>query len=518
MNKIIKKSILKITAFLIIVGLNWAGISAVGRTLAYHFDNEDSIGNFFKATLLDFSITNRHQEGFIGMEALSEIKFASVVTKKTGSLNTQYEVRAEMLDGSNEDFCNALIMEAEHNGVEKHDGPLLSLSAATTTELGTWEFEIDLPVSATNVPHGAECNVDLVFKGWRTDVLTFEESGFTDEERIELRLTSRMIVLNEFLPNPNGLVPDYGFDFGSDTSNMPQGEWVELYNNSDFAFDLSGWYIKDNLESDTNKIMISASNTIPAGTVIGAKSWLVVYMNKAVFNNDGDTVKLFNPNNELVDSHAYTGNDYCEMEPTPGEENTTDTDGSCAGVPPNKSYARIPDGIGDWVDPIPTPGSMNKLEEEIEDIEEVIPEEVVEENSDEEVVESEEITEEPATTTEEITEETTEETNNPVENEPEQGIVEQINEAVDGMIEGIVDEIMPDQSEDESGEASDDTVVDDAVIESESSEETPIIQQAPATEEQAVVAPAGDSGGESGGDSGDSGGSADGGGEGASTE
>ena len=32
-------------------------------------------------------------------------------------------------------------------------------------------------------------------------------------------------------------------------------------------------------------------------------------------------------------------------------------------MPTNKSYARIPDGTGSWVDPIPTPGEPNKMEE-----------------------------------------------------------------------------------------------------------------------------------------------------------
>lgn len=408
----VKKSVTKISVILLIVSLNWAGLFAVMETLAYLNDTEGSSNNL-SAALLDFSVTNRHIEKFIGMEALSEIEFASVVTKKTGSLDVQYEVKSEKIDG-NDDFCNALELRAEHNGVEIHDGSLLSFSTATTSQLGTWEFELNLPASATNVVQGAECNVDLVLKGWRKDVPLFEDSGFTDEERIELRLTSRMIVLNEFLPNPEGL--EYGFDFGEDSSLMPQGEWVELYNNSDSSFDLTGWYIGD--EGAANKVIIDGSNTHPSGTTIEAKGWLVIYMNKEVIDNTGDTIKLFNQSDELVDSHSYTGNDYCDVEPTPGEENTSDTDGSCAGVPPNKSYARIPDGLGYWVDPIPTPGSMNVLEGESVSIENVVlqqsveafqvqeeqtiaEEEVVEEQSVEETQPSQEATVGEATSVEE---------------------------------------------------------------------------------------------------------------------
>jgi len=55
-------------------------------------------------------------------------------------------------------------------------------------------------------------------------------------------------------------------------------------------------------------------------------------------------------------------------------------------VPADKSYARIPDGSPNWVDPIPTPGAPNKLEEEIEELEpepepepELLSEEIIEE-------------------------------------------------------------------------------------------------------------------------------------------
>jgi len=51
-------------------------------------------------------------------------------------------------------------------------------------------------------------------------------------------------------------------------------------------------------------------------------------------------------------------------------------------VPADKSYARIPDGSPNWVDPIPTPGAPNKLEEEIEELEpepELLLEEIIEE-------------------------------------------------------------------------------------------------------------------------------------------
>ena len=65
----IKKSVSKILVVLILIGLNWTGISAIGQTIAYFNDNENSNNNLFQATMFDFSVTNRHIENFIGMEA-----------------------------------------------------------------------------------------------------------------------------------------------------------------------------------------------------------------------------------------------------------------------------------------------------------------------------------------------------------------------------------------------------------------------------------------------------------------
>lgn len=354
MNKILHSILL----CALIVGLNAAGLLAVGETLAAFYDTEESTGNGFSAGSLDFSLTETDFDFSIGLT--EEIDFSSILTT-SGTIPFVYEVGAEKISGS-DTFCDALDLEAELNGSEKHGDSLLALDVPAATTLGTWTFAITLPVGATGITHGEKCEVDFVFRAWQSE-LSYPE-GFNDEERINITFTSRMIVLNEFLPNPEDV--EYGFDFGKDSSDMPQGEWVELYNNSDSSFDLAGWYIWDASGSETNKIFITGGNTSSTTTIIPAGGWLVVYMNKAVLNNTtGDTVKLYDGSSTLIDSHMYTLDpDYCDIEPTPGDENSTITTGDCGGVPPNKSYARIPDGIGGWVDPIPTPGGVNKLEEE----------------------------------------------------------------------------------------------------------------------------------------------------------
>lgn len=160
------------------------------------------------------------------------------------------------------------------------------------------------------------------------------------------------IVLNEFVPNP----------VGNDGQHGLEGEWVELYNLSSVAKDLNGWKIKD---AAGNSKTISASRTHTGSTIIGVNGsgseWLVVFMNASVLGNSGDTINLLDSNDVLLDTHTY-GNSIDpdlddDPESTPGDEN--DLDGNVTGA--GKSFARIPDGTGPWIDPVPTPGGPNKM-------------------------------------------------------------------------------------------------------------------------------------------------------------
>lgn len=54
------------------------------------------------------------------------------------------------------------------------------------------------------------------------------------------------------------------------SANGEYVDWIELYNENDHALDISGWTLTDD-DTDTDKYML------PAGTVIGPQSYLLVY-------------------------------------------------------------------------------------------------------------------------------------------------------------------------------------------------------------------------------------------------
>lgn len=168
-------------------------------------------------------------------------------------------------------------------------------------------------------------------------VVATDSHGLANNDESNTNFTIKSgIVMNEFLPNPAG----------ADDAVIPNGEWVELYNNGSAAVDVNDWVLYD--VDDTHELVVSASNTNTGATTVAAGGFLVVYRNGdgdfALNNTGGDTVRLYNnaigSGGVLIDSYAYA------------------TDAANG-----KSYARIPDGTGPWIDPDPTPGNQNILTE-----------------------------------------------------------------------------------------------------------------------------------------------------------
>lgn len=145
------------------------------------------------------------------------------------------------------------------------------------------------------------------------------------------------VLINEFMPNPVG--SDQG------TAGAPlDGEWVEIFNPTPIAIDLAGYVLYDN--NNTHALNITGAITNTGGTIVPSLGYLVVYRDgDADFemnNAGGDSVRLFSAEiglgGILVDSHTYVRD---------GAE--------------NKSFARVPDGSSNWIDPDSTPGEPNNF-------------------------------------------------------------------------------------------------------------------------------------------------------------
>jgi len=111
----------------------------------------------------------------------------------------------------------------------------------------------------------------------------------------------------------------------------PQGspDWIEIYNPTSSEINVGGWKVLDTAPTDPTM------KTIPDGTIISPFGFLVVGVSNRL-TNSGDSVKLIDKNGAQKDSFSY---------------NSSTT---------GKSFARNPDGTGNWLDgQTPTEGTSN---------------------------------------------------------------------------------------------------------------------------------------------------------------
>lgn len=320
----------KIAVVLLLVGLNWAGIAAVGQTAGLFNDTENSSGNVLAASSLDIVLLPDGNFAS-GLMYPGDSAVAAINLTNSGALPYQYTARAEILGG--EQACGYFAVTAT-DGNFSYSGAVGGFTSPASASSGAedWTFTFNLSPSTPPEVWGQSCFFKWVFTAWQTDFAD-PASGFNDiDERLGVLRIGKAVVLNEFITNPAG----------PDNAPKPGGEWVELYNNSSVSFDLNGWFVYDS--TDDGEVPIDADHTI-GGTVILAHDFLVVYRDgddDFEMNNDADSVRLFTDrisnSGVLVDSYSYPG-----------------------GKPEGFSFARIPDGVGAWVDPIPTPGRPNKL-------------------------------------------------------------------------------------------------------------------------------------------------------------
>lgn len=354
-------------------GLTYGAPSYSG---AYFADTETAAGNVFVAALLDF-IGIESPQAYNIEEAGPAVSVPITVTPEPGSVQTDYRVTVAHTGGTLV-LCGALVATVVAPPFA-YTGPLLTLNSVASSS-ASLTLLLTLP-DASGLTDGDQCTFDVVFRGWYPTMP--EYTGFADEERVSVTMTYHEvpasnpadIVLNEYLPNPDPSAG--GMNFGNDNDSKPFGEWIELYNKGLVAQDIAGWYITDASGGVGNThAVIGPGNTNTGSTIIAPGGWLVVFMNKPSLNNTGDEIHLY-PVGSLVavDSTSYNDpSSDCENDPTQGTGNVgtgqTGTPGNgpnadCVAnqVAPNKSYARIPDGTGPWIDPVPTPGTPNILDE-----------------------------------------------------------------------------------------------------------------------------------------------------------
>jgi hypothetical protein len=121
------------------------------------------------------------------------------------------------------------------------------------------------------------------------------------------------------------------------TGTTENPDWIELYNASDFDANVGGYKIYDSGGQSGTK----DKKEIPAGTIISAKSWLVIVVDDEEpsgfgLSSNGEQVWLENAAETVIDTVTFPA------------------------LEEGQSYGRFPDGDANWqILYFPTPGNAN---------------------------------------------------------------------------------------------------------------------------------------------------------------
>lgn len=141
---------------------------------------------------------------------------------------------------------------------------------------------------------------------------------------------NRSIVINELMPKNTG--------FGSDQDNEFD-DWIEIYNLADEDIDVSGYFLTDSKSNLTKW-------KFPEGSTLTKNGYLIVWVDgdstqvglhtPFKLSGLGETVSLLTPEMEVIQEVTYPE------------------------ISPLQSYARIPNGTGDFIWAAPTFGAINQ--------------------------------------------------------------------------------------------------------------------------------------------------------------
>ena len=295
-------------AVILMVALNIGGLRAVGTTAAYFNDSETSTGNTYKAGSVDFTLSQTPYS--LPQTAVSFMSGATASTTikviPEASSNPFWYHASSTNFGVDLDFCQTLSLQSFLEGAQNYSGPLSNFISPATTTLDDWRFDISTNVNSYN----KICTFDFDYNAWqeRHNLPSFNEMGFSDKEITHNKIASKGFRINKVY-----------YDVAPDRGEENDNEWVEVYNQTDSALDLSGWKICDNTSCDTIPASTplvpslgyawitnnpnTASSTAPAPWYLPSG---VVYipLNSAIGNglgNDADMLILKRSDDVIVD-------------------------------------------------------------------------------------------------------------------------------------------------------------------------------------------------------------------------
>ncbi len=269
-------------------------------------------------------------------------------TKDAGNIITNKETQDDLsvdeeqqLDDNNNATSSGMVEDEQRIDFfypEKIEALIPASFKSTTTNIDLvgikyhWNFGDGIELSLPNPEHTfllpGEYDVQLIITT-ETEEYKVNKKIIVTGDQESNNATNENIIINEILPNP------YGSDY--------DGEWVEIYNSTGAAVNLSNWQLDDSAGGSKPYVFTDDIMIDPGDFFLISREDTGIAM-----NNLDDEVVLFNEDGEIVDRVEY-------IETQEGE-----------------SFARMENGDWSWSEYI-TPGEKNSLpidgEQSIEEVE-----------------------------------------------------------------------------------------------------------------------------------------------------
>ena len=146
------------------------------------------------------------------------------------------------------------------------------------------------------------------------------------------------ITLNEFMPQPS---PVRHTDNLANAATGYIDEYIELYNDNEFSWDLGNWMLNVDIGGMTQSLLLDSNSTytIPVGSVIPAHGVLVFFKDLIGLDlpDNHGVIRWLRPDGFVEDEFEY------------------------ADSQPGVAYGRLPNGTGPFVRTDPSPGESNRF-------------------------------------------------------------------------------------------------------------------------------------------------------------
>ncbi|GEM_PF-2345653 len=302
--ELIKKLPVHWLVVILILGMNWSGLLAVGTTIAYYNDTETSSGNAHVAGSLDFSLVA--PADFAPKVTPTADALRTIGIMNDGSLGFQYTASTTNAVGT---LCASLNLVAELDGTEEYDGPLsgFNIGPFVFGDPESWDFTVSLTGSEVSLQNKS-CAFDFDFDGEQSggagfsDIETISnlvESGewvvdSCSAEPVEITTVQTGSSFDYSATNPNShVVVESGGELKAPTSPSGVNGVITIDTDCDLTVESGGKITAVKGDGTGGTMTIGARNlTVDAGGIVSASS--------TASGKEGGTINLTTVNDIII--------------------------------------------------------------------------------------------------------------------------------------------------------------------------------------------------------------------------